>query len=108
MKKVLIDTVFEIQRQIDDYLKSLPGYEFVGCGMMVDPSLNGRETVLWRDAEWNIGDKEMWASYSSCGELEGEMDDSIKETIESILKPYSKNVPFKYISNIDNKDELMK
>ena len=108
MKKQLIDTVFGIQKQIEAELKKIEGFEFVGCGMMVDPSLNGRETVAWRDYEWNIGDKEMWASYSSCGELEGEMDDSIKETIESILKPYSKNVPFKYISNIDNKDELMK
>ena len=101
MKRALIDTAFEIQGKIETYLKTRPGFEFVGCGQIVDPRLNGTETVLHRDYEWNEGDKEYWLTHSTIGELEGEYPSEVESTIKEILKPYTKKVPFKIVRNTD-------
>lgn len=100
MKQTLINTAFEIQALIKEVVPPADDCEWTDQGMMIDPRNNGAETVLWRDYSWGIGEEEWWCSYSTAGELKGELPEDVEEKVKEILVPYSKKAPFKYISNI--------
>ena len=104
MKKSLINTAFEIQELIKAVVPPADDCEWTDQGMMVDPRKNGAETVLWRDLSWGIGEEEWWCSYSTAGELKGELPEDVEVKVKEILAPYAKNAPFKYISNLDDED----
>ena len=75
--------------------------EFFDAGMFVG-GRNGTETVIWRDYSFGNGDEEWAFSYSTCGELKGDVPPQYKKQVEDILSEYKKYVPFKYISNVES------
>ena len=103
MKQHLVDTIFEIQEKIMEVIPP-DDQDFWDSGMFIDPVKSGSITVIWRDYAFGNGDEEYNFSYSTCGELKGDLPSQYKKQIEDILAPYCKKVPFSYVSNIDGVD----
>ena len=99
MKQHLIDRAFEIQEKIQSIIPP-DDQEWFDSGMYVDPKKSGQVTVIWRDYSWGNGDEEWGFSYSTCGELSGNVPDQYRKQIEDTLDPYKKQTPFKYVSNL--------
>jgi hypothetical protein len=81
----LLTTLFAIQKQI---LSEMPdGHELVDSGMYL---LTGKEKTHWRDATIEVeSDKcEYSFSYSTDGELKGEVPPRMVLSVNSILNSY--------------------
>ena len=103
MKQHLIDRAFEIQKKIMEVIPP-DEQDFFDSGMFVNPKKSGEVTVIWRDYSWGNGEEEYNFSYSTCGELKGDIPADIKVQVEEILAPYKKQVPFRYVSNVEEVD----